>query len=67
MLALLRVLLLGNFYLAYAPEPIVLETKRNGTSTGRGASCECDTPFITPLVGTSRQNPTSVKLPTVAS
>lgn len=36
----------SHLYHAYAPEPIVLETIRKGTSSGSGANCECGTPFI---------------------
>jgi hypothetical protein len=36
-----------QIYHAYAPAPIVLDTKRNGTLwVGKGASCECWMPFI---------------------
>jgi hypothetical protein len=28
-------------YEAYAPEPIVFDTSRNGSSVGNGATCDC--------------------------
>ena len=35
-------------YHAYAPEPIVLDTRRKFTWVGSGASCECGTPAMLP-------------------
>lgn len=34
------------YYQAYAPEPMVRDTSRKGTSEGSGSSCECGIPFI---------------------
>lgn len=44
----------SHLYHAYAPEPIVFETIRKGTLSGRGANCECGTPFMAVVGPTTR-------------
>lgn len=52
----------NHVYHAYAPDPIVFDTIRNGTLTGSGASCECGTPLISKTTG-GKTNSTSVNQP----